>query len=119
MHRICHDLGWVDTASFKQGPDKTRVILESWLPKALWPEINLIVVGFGQQAQQHRPLMLKRICGADGTGFPARLSVRVRPPSLRLRAPCRLDPRRFLAVRQVRPIEAPFSLHAMCGLPIC
>ena len=81
MHRIFHDLGWVDAASFKQGPDKTRVIIESWLPKELWSDINLIVVGFGQQAQQHRSLMLKRCGNFDVVVFPTNFSASCPHPS--------------------------------------
>lgn len=32
-----------------QTPEQTRVELESWLPRELWNEINVLLVGFGQQ----------------------------------------------------------------------
>lgn len=46
VHRICNRLGWVKTDT----PEKTRVTLESWLPKEYWGKggINKLLVGFGQ-----------------------------------------------------------------------
>jgi endonuclease III len=35
--------------SRSQVPEKTRVLLEQWLPKELWSEINFLLVGFGQE----------------------------------------------------------------------
>lgn len=82
MHRIFHDLGWVDSKSHARGPDSTRVVLESFVPTSKWPSINLLFVGFGQQAQQHRVTMLRRCCGADPAypDFPESTSV----PALQL-----------------------------------
>lgn len=45
VHRICNRLNWVHTNT----PEETRMALESWLPHELWWEINLLLVGFGQQ----------------------------------------------------------------------
>lgn len=44
VHRICNLLGWVKT----NAPEKTRVSLESWLPREYWREINHMLVGHGQ-----------------------------------------------------------------------
>jgi len=46
VHRICNRLNWVKTDT----PEKTRVELESWLPKEHWGKdgINKLLVGFGQ-----------------------------------------------------------------------
>lgn len=44
VHRISNRLGW---ANAKQ-PDKTRIELESWVPRELWAEVNHLLVGFGQ-----------------------------------------------------------------------
>jgi len=65
MHRIFHQLGWTDDRTHSRGPDATRVALESFVPPNKWPEINLLFVGFGQQAQQHRIKVLRRVCGTD------------------------------------------------------
>ncbi|EDQ92333.1 uncharacterized protein MONBRDRAFT_2386, partial [Monosiga brevicollis MX1] len=46
-HRIANRLAWCDTA--QKTPEHTRVALERWLPRELWGEINLLLVGFGQQ----------------------------------------------------------------------
>lgn len=45
VHRISNRLGWVNTKL----PDKTRLELESFIPKSHWTEINHYLVGFGQQ----------------------------------------------------------------------
>lgn len=47
VHRIANRLGWA--ASVDLTADVTRQQLESWLPRPLWGEINLLLVGFGQQ----------------------------------------------------------------------
>eukprot|EP01121_Diplochlamys_sp_Union-15-3_P022853 TRINITY_DN9859_c0_g1_i1.p1 TRINITY_DN9859_c0_g1~~TRINITY_DN9859_c0_g1_i1.p1 ORF type:complete len:303 (-),score=46.45 TRINITY_DN9859_c0_g1_i1:67-975(-) len=46
VHRISNRLGWVNTKT----PEKTRVALESWLPREFWGRdgINKLLVGFGQ-----------------------------------------------------------------------
>ncbi|CAG9839773.1 unnamed protein product [Diabrotica balteata] len=49
VHRISNRLRWVNT----NNPEDTRKALEDWLPQELWSEVNLLLVGFGQQ-----------ICGA-------------------------------------------------------
>jgi len=65
MHRIFKDLGWVSDVMHKRGPDGTRKSVETWLPRERWASINLLFVGFGQQAQQRRTAVLRRCCGAD------------------------------------------------------
>eukprot|EP00921_Rhytidocystis_pertsovi_P006068 GHVQ01010318.1.p1 GENE.GHVQ01010318.1~~GHVQ01010318.1.p1 ORF type:complete len:390 (-),score=61.73 GHVQ01010318.1:571-1740(-) len=45
VHRICNRLGWVKTST----PEKTMVALQDTLPRDLWKDFNLIMVGFGQQ----------------------------------------------------------------------
>ncbi|CAL8079349.1 unnamed protein product [Calicophoron daubneyi] len=47
VHRICNRLGW--TRKPTKTPEETRRELESWLPFEHWREINLLLVGFGQQ----------------------------------------------------------------------
>ncbi|KAI8338884.1 DNA glycosylase [Chlamydoabsidia padenii] len=44
VHRIANRLGWCRT----EGPEETRLSLQSWLPKEHWREINPMLVGFGQ-----------------------------------------------------------------------
>lgn len=46
VHRISNRLNW--TSKSCTDPEKTRKELESWLPKNLWREVNLLLVGFGQ-----------------------------------------------------------------------
>eukprot|EP00123_Amoebidium_parasiticum_P016408 comp23414_c0_seq1/m.38918 comp23414_c0_seq1/g.38918 ORF comp23414_c0_seq1/g.38918 comp23414_c0_seq1/m.38918 type:complete len:314 (-) comp23414_c0_seq1:65-1006(-) len=45
VQRICNRLGWVRTAK----PEHTRKALERWLPPSYWGEVNLLLVGLGQQ----------------------------------------------------------------------
>ena len=47
VHRIANRLKWVKTPT--KDPEKTRIALEEWLPREYWEDINLLLVGFGQQ----------------------------------------------------------------------
>ena len=47
VHRISNRLGW--TRHHTKTPEDTRIALESWMPKDLWSNTNLLMVGFGQQ----------------------------------------------------------------------
>ncbi|XP_068204899.1 endonuclease III-like protein 1 isoform X2 [Palaemon carinicauda] len=47
VHRISNRLGW--TGKPTKTPEDTRKALESWMPQEIWSEINLLMVGFGQQ----------------------------------------------------------------------
>lgn len=44
VHRITNLWGWHKTKT----PEETRKILEAWLPKEKWHDINHLLVGFGQ-----------------------------------------------------------------------
>ncbi|CAH7674997.1 DNA glycosylase [Phakopsora pachyrhizi] len=46
VHRITNRLGWHKPET--KDPEKTRLNLQSWLPKNLHQEINYMLVGFGQ-----------------------------------------------------------------------
>ena len=47
VHRISNRLGWVCKTT--KVPDHTRIELESWLPRDEWKDINILLVGFGQE----------------------------------------------------------------------
>lgn len=47
VHRIANRLGWVKKST--KLPEETRVAVESWLPREEWDELNVLLVGFGQQ----------------------------------------------------------------------
>ncbi|XP_065210493.1 endonuclease III-like protein 1 [Planococcus citri] len=47
VHRIVNRLKWLPKPT--KTPEATRLALEAWLPEELWHEINLLLVGFGQQ----------------------------------------------------------------------
>jgi endonuclease-3 len=57
MHRIFNILHWVNKTNT---PEKTRLQLESWLPREYWSEVNLLWVGFGQEVQQEKPKILRK-----------------------------------------------------------
>lgn len=44
VHRITNLWGWHKT----RNPEETRMMLEGWLPRDKWHEINWLLVGFGQ-----------------------------------------------------------------------
>jgi endonuclease-3 len=44
VHRITNLWGWHKT----KNPEETRAMLESWLPREKWHEINWLLVGYGQ-----------------------------------------------------------------------
>lgn len=44
VHRITNLWGWHKT----KDPEETRAMLESWLPREKWHDINHLLVGFGQ-----------------------------------------------------------------------
>ncbi|KAK0185841.1 DNA glycosylase [Armillaria mellea] len=46
VHRITNRLGWHKPST--KNPEETRLNLQSWLPTELHPEINHLLVGFGQ-----------------------------------------------------------------------
>lgn len=46
VHRIAQRWKWVPSSV--KTPEDTRIALEKWLPVKHWPEINEILVGFGQ-----------------------------------------------------------------------
>ncbi|XP_071796644.1 endonuclease III-like protein 1 [Asterias amurensis] len=47
VHRISNRLKWVKKPTSL--PEETRKGLEEWLPRELWSEVNVLLVGFGQQ----------------------------------------------------------------------
>jgi endonuclease-3 len=46
VHRIANRLNW--TSKPTKTPEQTQQELESWLPRDMWREVNLLLVGFGQ-----------------------------------------------------------------------
>lgn len=45
VHRLANRFNWVSSKT----PEQTQQQLEKWLPFELWREINVLLVGFGQQ----------------------------------------------------------------------
>lgn len=46
VHRLCHRFQWTPLSA--KGPEDTRKVLESWLPRKYWGVINKQLVGLGQ-----------------------------------------------------------------------
>ncbi|CCW60007.1 unnamed protein product [Phytomonas sp. EM1] len=46
VHRISKRFGW--TPASCKTPEETRKVLESWLPRDLWDQVNKLLVGLGQ-----------------------------------------------------------------------
>ena len=59
MHRICNQLGWAGEGGAKQ-PEGTRKAIEAWMPREVWPHINLLLVGLGQEVQTEKAKLLKK-----------------------------------------------------------
>jgi len=60
VHRITNRWGWHRT----RGPEETRRVLEAWLPRERWREVNALLVGFGQTVC----LPVGRRCGECAVG---------------------------------------------------
>lgn len=59
VHRIANQLGWTG-AEPTSVPEKTREALESWMPAEVWPEVNVILVGLGQEVQTEKAKLLRK-----------------------------------------------------------
>ena len=76
VHRICNQLGWTggapttDKANFAtKDPEKTRRAVESWMPRAIWGDVNWLLVGLGQEVQTEKPKLLRKALAADDPAF--------------------------------------------------
>ena len=52
-------LNWAGEGGAKQ-PEGTRKAIEAWMPRDIWPEVNLLLVGLGQEVQTERAKLLKK-----------------------------------------------------------
>ena len=57
LHRICREIGWTKNA---KNPEDTRRQLESWLPRELWGDINLLLVGIGREVHQEKYKIIQK-----------------------------------------------------------
>ncbi len=60
VHRICNLLGWVGKADPKRTPEHTRAALESWVPRDLWADFNIMFVGLGQEIQTEQRKLVRK-----------------------------------------------------------
>eukprot|EP00941_MAST-03F_sp_MAST-3F-sp1_P002285 g2285.t1 len=77
VHRICKQIGWTKEnisvvenpkkkrKKMKFSPESTRIQLESWLPKQLWAEINVLMVGIGQEIHTEKAKLLRKCIAID------------------------------------------------------
>ena len=73
MHRMFNELRWVSS----KNPEQTRIQLESWLPPDKWDTVNILWVGFGQEVQQFKPKMLKKVLACSDPPAALRLVKRL------------------------------------------
>ena len=59
VHRICNQLGWAGAQGSKT-PEKTRKVIEGWMPSHIWPDVNLLLVGLGQEVQTERAKLISK-----------------------------------------------------------
>jgi endonuclease III len=57
VHRICNQLGWAGAQGSKT-PEKTRKVIEGWMPSHIWPDVNLLLVGLGQEVQTEKAKLI-------------------------------------------------------------
>ena len=60
VHRISNQLGWVGSSGPTKTPEHTRKAIESWMPRDIWHEVNVVLVGFGQEIQTERAKLLRK-----------------------------------------------------------
>lgn len=57
VHRISNQLGWAGRGGSKT-PEQTRKVLEAWMPQEVWADVNLLLVGLGQEVQTEKAKLL-------------------------------------------------------------
>ena len=71
---ISNDLKWVNSTT----PEQTREQMEGWLPKDRWASVNWLWVGFGQEVQQQKEKILRKILKCSSPREGLRLVKRLR-----------------------------------------
>lgn len=65
VHRIANQLGWTGAEPTSM-PERTREALESWMPADVWPQVNVVLVGLGQEVQTEKgKLLTKALASSD------------------------------------------------------
>eukprot|EP00927_Polykrikos_kofoidii_P056818 TRINITY_DN50903_c0_g1_i1.p1 TRINITY_DN50903_c0_g1~~TRINITY_DN50903_c0_g1_i1.p1 ORF type:complete len:300 (-),score=73.04 TRINITY_DN50903_c0_g1_i1:66-965(-) len=73
VHRIANALKWISTKT----PEETRIALESWLPAEEWADINVLLVGLGQQQQQQQGRLIEHCLNCPSPAAALQLVVRI------------------------------------------
>ena len=60
VHRISNQLGWTGGGAPTKNPEATRAALESWMPRDVWGDVNLLLVGLGQEVQTEKEKLLRK-----------------------------------------------------------
>jgi len=68
VHRICNQLGWTGGDTGKNA-EKTRRAIESWVPRDLWPHVNVVFVGLGQEVQTEKAKLLRKALRSSDAPF--------------------------------------------------
>jgi len=63
VHRICNQLGWTGHGAKTSTPEQTRRAIESWMPREIWHEVNVLLVGLGQEVQTEKRKLLAKALG--------------------------------------------------------
>ena len=80
VHRISNQLGWTGGGAPTKNPEATRAALESWMPFEVWGEVNLLLVGLGQEVQTEKAKLLRKALACSDP-----------PAALRLLEVCGVD----------------------------
>lgn len=68
VHRISNQLGWTGGDTGKNA-EKTRKAIESWVPRDLWPHVNVVFVGLGQEVQTEKAKLLRKALQSSDASF--------------------------------------------------
>ena len=59
-----------DKADFAtKDPEKTRRAVESWMPRAIWGDVNWLLVGLGQEVQTEKPKLLRKALDSSDPAY--------------------------------------------------
>lgn len=73
VHRICNQLGWAGPGGTKT-PEQTRRAIEAWMPADIWAEVNLVLVGLGQEVQTEKSKLLRKCLACSDPAAALRLA---------------------------------------------
>ncbi|KNC76473.1 hypothetical protein SARC_11025, partial [Sphaeroforma arctica JP610] len=62
VHQIANKLKWTGPKGMAEcnTPERTRAAIESWIPYEMWGDVNIVLVGLGQEIQTEKEKLLKK-----------------------------------------------------------